>query len=155
MWAGCSDRKADRSLDSIGGDQVLRREKLGHSMRDLGKVAVPESILAKPGPLDPAERALMRRHPFESAHLAHSLGASPAGCAYIMQSRDRYDNLATERCLPAATVGVADAFAAMTARRPYQPSRSPVQALAELRRMSGCQFDPRAVDAACAALAPA
>ena len=41
LWAGCSDRKAVRSLDSIGGDLVLRREKLGHRMRDLGKVPVP------------------------------------------------------------------------------------------------------------------
>jgi diguanylate cyclase (GGDEF)-like protein len=131
---------------------AVREAALAH---DLGKVAVPESILAKPGPLDPAERTLIKRHPFESAHLAHALGASPASCAFVLQSRDRYDDLATERCLPAATVGVADAFAAMTARRPYQPSRSPVQALAELRRMSGCQFDPRAVDAACVALASA
>ncbi|HLL91416.1 MAG TPA: HD domain-containing phosphohydrolase [Solirubrobacteraceae bacterium] len=130
--------------------EVVRAAEL----HDIGKVAIPFEILHKAGPLDEHEWALMARHPTIGARV---LSAAPAltGVAEIVSStHERYDGtgyplgLAGEQIpLAARIVFVCDSYDAMTSKCPYGQSKSDDEALAELRRCAGSQFDPRVVEA--------
>jgi diguanylate cyclase (GGDEF)-like protein len=130
------------------------------SLHDIGKVAIPDQVLNKPGPLDDEEWAFMRRHTLIGERI---LGTAPAlgqAAKLVRSSHERFDGkgypdqLAGDDIpLGARIIAVCDAFDAMTAIRPYRPSMSRKQALAELRRCAGTQFDPTVVDAFCVALA--
>ena len=129
-------------------------------LHDVGKVAVPDEILNKPGPLDEAEWEFIRRHTVIGERI---IGAAPAlsgVAALVRSSHERFDGAGYPDCLAgeeiplgARVVAVADAFDAMTATRSYSAARSPDDAMAELRRCAGAQFDPRVVEAFCAAWA--
>jgi len=130
----------DRRLD------VLR---LGGSLHDVGKIAVNASILQKPGPLDEAELEQIRVHPVAGARLIQDVADFQPALPYVLHHHERWDGtgyphrLRGERIpLEARVLGVADAFDAMTSRRPYRPALSVEQALAELQRCAGTQFDP-------------
>jgi two-component system cell cycle response regulator len=137
----------------LAADEI---ERVRHAteLRDVGKVAVPDAILGKPGPLREEEWAFVRRHPVIGERI---LGGAPAleGVAPLVRSsHERWDGtgypdrLAGEAIpLGARIVAVADAFAAMTAERPYRAARTPAQALVELRDCAGSQFDARVVEA--------
>ncbi|HXN38133.1 MAG TPA: HD domain-containing phosphohydrolase [Solirubrobacteraceae bacterium] len=130
--------------------EVVRAAEL----HDIGKVAIPFEILHKAGPLDEHEWALMARHPTIGARV---LSAAPAltGVAEIVSStHERYDGtgyplgLAGEAIpLAARIVFVCDSYDAMISKCPYGQSKSEEEALAELRRCAGSQFDPRVVAA--------
>ena len=134
-------------------DEVARAAEL----HDIGKVAIPDAILNKPGPLSPREWEFMERHTIIGERI---LGAAPAlgPVARIVRStHERFDgtgypdNLAAESIpLGARIVSVCDAYNAMTSSRPYSKALPPKVALAELRRCAGIQFDPRVVEAFCA-----
>jgi HD-GYP domain-containing protein (c-di-GMP phosphodiesterase class II) len=130
----------DRRLD------VLR---LGGSLHDVGKIAVNASILQKPGPLDEAELEQIRVHPVAGARLIEDVADFQPALPYVLHHHERWDGtgyphrLRGERIpLEARVLGVADAFDAMTSLRPYRPALSVEQALAELERCAGSQFDP-------------
>ena len=139
----------------------IRQIRLGALLHDVGKLAVPDEILAKPGPLDVGEWELMRRHPGAGErYLEPVLERSEAvthGCvetvlAIVRSHHERWDGrgypdrLAGEEIpLGARIVAVADAFQAMTERRPYRSPLSRTAALAELSREAGRQFDPSLV----------
>lgn len=133
-------------------DEVARAAEL----HDVGKIAVPDEILHKPGPLDDSEWELMRQHTIIGDRI---LGAAPAMrpvAEIVRASHERYDGsgypdgLTGEQIpLGARIVSVCDAFHAMTSDRPYQPRLDREGALAELRRCAGTQFDPEVVDAFC------
>jgi len=141
------------SLDAEQLDEVTRAAEL----HDVGKIAIPDEILHKPAALDDDEWALMRQHTIIGDRI---LGAAPAMrpvAAIVRASHERWDGrgypdaLAAEQIpLGARIVSVCDAFHAMTTPRPYQPMRSPEEALAELHRCAGTQFDPDVVEAFCA-----
>lgn len=136
-------------LDEDGVD-ALRVAGLCH---DIGKVAIPEAVLSKPGPLDESERFLMDMHTDDGAYLSERLGTSPRVTAMVRDSHLRFDDPARRPCDPAASMlVVADAYVAMTSKRPYQRTYTPNEALDELRRESGRQFDPRAVRACVSSL---
>ena len=129
-------------------------------LHDIGKLAVPAAILDKPGPLDAAEWASVRRH---TALGEGILGAAPAlgsVAALVRSSHERFDGsgypdgLAGD-AIPLASriVFVCDAFDAMTSTRSYKVAIGEEAALAELRRAAGTQFDPLVVEAFCAELA--
>jgi diguanylate cyclase (GGDEF)-like protein len=130
------------------------------ALHDVGKVAIPDEILNKPGPLDDREWAVMRRHTLVGERV---LGTAPSlvqAAKLVRSSHERFDGqgypdrLAGEDIpLGARIIAVCDAFEAMTAIRTYRPAMSRTEALEELRRCSGTQFDPVVVDAFCAALA--
>jgi HD-GYP domain-containing protein (c-di-GMP phosphodiesterase class II) len=126
-------------------------------LHDVGKVAIPDAILDKPGPLDDAEWAFLRRHTLIGERI---LGAAPALIAagkLVRSSHERVDGsgypdgLAGEDIpLGARIIAVCDAFDAMTSDRPYREAATVTDALAELRQCAGTQFDPRVVDTFCA-----
>ena len=125
-------------------------------LHDVGKIAVPDPILRKPGPLDGGEWDTMRRHPeFGSGMLARIPGLE-AVAIVVRFHHERYDGrgypdgLGGDRIpLASRIVAVCDAYNAMTADRPYRRGGSHEAALAELRAHAGTQFDPQVVDAFC------
>jgi len=131
-------------------------EQVRHAaeLHDVGKVAIPDAILAKSGPLEPAEWDFIRRHTLIGERIVATAPALLAVAAVIRSSHERWDGVgypdgltAEEIPLGARIIAVADAFDAMTSPRPYTAARTPEEAVTELRRCAGSQFDPRVVDA--------
>lgn len=123
-------------------------------LHDVGKLAIPDSILDKPGPLDPEEWELMRRHTIVGERIVASATSLRDVAPIIRSSHERWDGggypdgLAEEVIpLGARIVAVCDAYDAMTTTRPYRGAVSESDALAELRRCAGHQFDPQVVAA--------
>jgi two-component system cell cycle response regulator len=133
------------ALDEIGRAAALH---------DVGKIAMPEAILHKPGPLDDAEWDVMRQHTVIGERiLAAAPSLRPVG-RLVRASHERFDGggypdglAATRIPLGARIISVCDAFDAMRQARPYAASMSQADALAELERCSGTQFDPEVVAA--------
>ena len=121
-------------------------------LHDVGKVAIPAEILAKAGPLDNEEWEFMRRHTIIGERI---LGVAPSmrSVARIVRAtHERFDGTGypdrtagEEIPLGARIVAVCDAYSAMTAGRPYRSTSTHRQALRELRRCAGAQFDPEVV----------
>jgi putative two-component system response regulator len=123
-------------------------------LHDVGKVVVRAEVLLKPGPLSPEERAEMRTHPRAGASLVLPLRNARHLLPYVLLHHERWDGdgypcgLSGESIpIEARLLAVADAFDAMTSERPYRARRPHEEALAELRRESGKQFDPAIVEA--------
>jgi two-component system, cell cycle response regulator len=145
--------EATAMLLQLGHDEV---EQVRHAaeLHDVGKVAVPDAILTKPGPLTEEEWAFIRRHPVIGERI---IGAAPAltrVARLVRHSHERWDGTGYPDALAggeipvgARIVAVADAFDAMTSPRPYSPALTPEAALEELERCAGTQFDPAVVAA--------
>ncbi|MEA2404806.1 MAG: hypothetical protein QOE08_1453 [Thermoleophilaceae bacterium] len=126
-------------------EQAVRAAEL----HDVGKVAVPDSILHKPGPLSEAEWGYMREHTVVGDRILSAAPALETVAKLVRASHERYDGsgypdrlVGDEIPLGARVIAVCDAFHAMTSKRPYRPA-VPVQgAIAELHRCAGHQFDP-------------
>jgi len=123
--------------------------RLGGSLHDVGKIAVNESVLRKSGPLTDEELAQIRTHPVAGARLIEGVEDFRPALPYVLHHHERWDGagyphgLAGEEIpIEARLLGVADAFDAMTSVRSYRPALSVEQALAELQRCAGSQFDP-------------
>jgi two-component system cell cycle response regulator len=126
-------------------------------LQDVGKVAIPDAILTKPGPLDPHEWEFIRRHTLIGERIVSAAPALGGVARLVRSSHERWDGIGypdrlSEQEIPlgARVVGVIDAFDAMTSTRPYSPAVTPAAALAELRRCASTQFDPVVVQAFCA-----
>lgn len=136
----------------------LRTAELVALLHDVGKIRIPAEIIRKPGPLTPAERALIETHTIQGEQMLARVGGLLAEVGRIVRScherwdgRGYPDRLAGEEIpLIARVVCCCDAFDAMTSDRPYRPARSADEALAELRACSGTQFDPAVVKAVAA-----
>jgi two-component system, cell cycle response regulator len=123
-------------------------------LHDVGKLAIPEQLLHKPGPLDAEEWAFVRRHPLIGECI---IGAAPAlapAARLVHATHERFDGsgypdgLAGQQIsLEARIIAVCDAFTAMTFPRPYAPQLTVPEAIAELRNCAGSQFDPAVVNA--------
>jgi putative two-component system response regulator len=127
---------------------------LAAPMHDVGKVAVPDAILSKPGPLSEAEWGYMREHTIVGDRILSAAPALEDAAKLVRSSHERYDGTGypdrlrgEEIPLGARIVAVCDAFHAMTSQRPYRPALSMPEALDELHRCSGAQFDPKVVRA--------
>jgi diguanylate cyclase (GGDEF)-like protein len=137
-------------LDEIALDHLVRAAAL----HDVGKVAIPESILAKPGPLDDDEVAFVRRHTLIGERILLAAPSLAPEAGIVRASHERWDGtgypdgLAGQRIpLSARVVFACDAFEAMTSgERPYRRPVSAELAMEELRRCAGTQFDPRVVE---------
>lgn len=122
-------------------------------LHDLGKLAVPTSVLDKNGPLTPAEWAIMRRHPADSARVIHAVKpwreiATWAGAHHERPDGKGYhQGLAGDAIPPIGRLlAAADAFDAMIADRPYRKGLPTEEAIRRIREERGKQFDPLAAD---------
>jgi HD-GYP domain-containing protein (c-di-GMP phosphodiesterase class II) len=136
----------------------VERVRHASELHDVGKVAIPDAILGKPGPLTEEEWAFVRRHPVIGERIVLAAPALAPVASLVRSSHERWDGAGYPDGLhgdavplSARIVAVADAFAAMTSGRPYRAARTVEEALDELRREAGAQFDPAVVDAWCAA----
>jgi putative nucleotidyltransferase with HDIG domain len=134
--------------------QRLDAVRFGGLFHDIGKIAVPDSILTKPGPLDDEEFAIIKRHPADGAGIVAHFGRLHEAVPLIRHHHERWDGngypdgLAGD-AIPqeACVVGLADAWDAMTTDRPYRAALSIERAAAEVRACRGTQFSPVVVDA--------
>ena len=139
--------------------RVVQRCRLGGWLHDVGKLAVPERTLNKPRPLDDAEWEVMRTHSAVGADIVHRIPVLRQVASAVRHHHERYsgdgypDGLAGHAIpIEARIIAAADAYAAMTADRPYSPARTTQEATAELRRSAGSHFDPAVTDALLAVL---
>jgi putative nucleotidyltransferase with HDIG domain len=128
--------------------------RLGALLHDIGKIGIPESILRKPGPLSAEEATVMQRHPQIGARILEPVPHFAALVPLVRASHERYDGggypdgLAAESIpLGSRVIGVCDAFHAMTEDRIYRKALRHTEAVAEIERCSGTQFDPDCVKA--------
>ncbi|HEX5909823.1 MAG TPA: diguanylate cyclase, partial [Thermoleophilaceae bacterium] len=146
---------AARLADELGmpaeeRDRIVRAAEL----HDIGKVAIPDAILNKPGPLNDEEWQFMRRHTLIGERILMAAPALRPVAELVRSSHERWDGqgypdgLAAEKIpLGARVVTLCDAFEAMVAERPYREAMTEAEALAEIERCSGSQFDPAVVKA--------
>jgi diguanylate cyclase (GGDEF)-like protein len=153
-------------LQSVGRLAVVVGRRLGMNeeeldelrraaeLHDVGKAAIPDAILSKPGPLDQDEIAFMRRHTLVGERILAAAPALAPVAPLVRSSHERWDGTGypdrlagAEISLGARVVAVCDAFDAMVSERPYARALSHHEAVAELRRCAGTQFDPAVVDA--------
>ena len=133
--------------------EAIELTRLAGSLHDLGKLAIPEEILRKPGPLNEAERLVLERHPQIGYRMLDSLGVEPVA-TWVLHHHERWDGngyperkAGGEIPLGARILFVADAYDAMTTDRVYRGRLSHDRAIAELERCAGTQFDPEVVAA--------
>ena len=143
---------------AIGRRIRLSEEELGlirwlGKLHDLGKIGVPDHILDKPGKLTVAERAQIELHPSRGAEMLEPLKFVQRGLAILKNHHERYDGsgypdgLAGDGIpLVARVISVADAFDAMTTDRSYRKAMALQEALAEIKKQRGSQFDPHLAD---------
>ncbi len=133
-------------------DEVVRAGEL----HDVGKMAIPDEILRKPGPLTPEEWAFVRRHTIIAERILSAAPAMQPVAKVVRSTHEHWDGsgypdgiAGKEIPLGARIVSVCDAFDAMITSRPYREARSVEEALEELRACSGTQFDPEVVEVFC------
>jgi diguanylate cyclase (GGDEF)-like protein/PAS domain S-box-containing protein len=129
------------------------------SLHDVGKAAVPDEILDKPGPLNDDEWAFMRRHTLIGERILSAAPALSRAAKLVRWSHERFDgegypDQLAGRAIPLASriIAVCDAYDAMVSDRPYKDRTPEHDARAELRRCAGHQFDPEVVEVFCAVL---
>jgi diguanylate cyclase (GGDEF)-like protein len=140
-------------------DHEVKRIELAAELHDIGKVAIPDSILNKPGPLDSEEWDFIRRHTEIGERIVIAAPSLAFTAELIRASHERYDGTGypdrvarDDIPLGARIIAVCDAYGAMTATRAYSDAVSEAEAIDELRRCSGTQFDPQVVEAFCQAM---
>jgi len=128
-------------------------------LHDVGKLGVPTTVLQKSGPLTEEEFAAIQLHPMRGLEIVREIGFLDEALAGIVHHHERVDGLGYPMGLAgddipefARVIAVADAFDAMTSNRSYRGARSISEAVADLRKWSGTQFDPVLVEAFIAAL---
>ncbi|ODS62238.1 MAG: two-component system response regulator [Arenimonas sp. SCN 70-307] len=150
-------RYAGLIAEALGqSEDEVRTIELGAPLRDIGKLAISDTILRKPGPLTDAEMAEVRRHPALGHELLSGSGSRfvQVGAAIALGHQERWDGSGYPRGLagediplPARIVAVADVLDAMTSPRPWRPAHPFAAAIDFIREGSGTLFDPAVVSA--------
>jgi len=145
------DRLADRMRLPADAKESLRKAALLH---DVGKIAVPDSTLLKPGPLDSGEWEIMRQHVQFGEAIVRGIAQISDAIEPVATHHERYDGTGYPRGLKGDDIpllgrllAAVDAYSAMTLDRPYRKALSHEEAKEELRKGSGSQFDPAVVEA--------
>ena len=136
-------------------EEVRSETELGALLHDIGKISIPDSIINKPGKLDADEWAIMKTHTIEGQKMLDRVGGMLSSVGVVVRaSHERFDGggypdgLAGEAIpLAARIIAVCDSFNAMTTTRSYRQAMPVADAVAEVRRCSGTQFDPAVVEA--------
>ena len=158
QWAHLTTHSSRVSELAVRLGQVLRLEPaelrrlcIAGLMHDVGKLLIPEQLLAKPSKLTDEERRIINRHAVDGAVIARLFGVDRQSSEFI-RYHHQWFNAPNDRMgvvpLGARVLAVADAFVTMVAERPYQAARPISAALEKLRRYSSTQFDPIVVAAA-------
>jgi HD-GYP domain-containing protein (c-di-GMP phosphodiesterase class II) len=143
----------------VAEDQL---EPIHHAaeLHDVGKVGIPDAILNKPAALNEEEWTFMRRHTIIGERIIAGAPSLAQVARLVRSSHERWDGTGypdglrgNEIPIGSRIIGVCDAFDAMVAERPYAAGRSTSEALAELTRCKGTQFDQAVVEAFCAVIA--
>lgn len=139
-----------RSLGLPDGE--IERIRTASLLHDLGKLAIPDEILSKPGELDEPEWRVVAEHPKIGQVVLEQAGALRDAATIVLHHHEWFDGRGyphglrgQEIPVGARIVAVADAYEAMVAGRPYRTAISHEAALAELERQAGIQFDPEVV----------
>ncbi len=126
----------------------------GAFLHDIGKMAIPDKILNKPGKLDPDEVVVMREHCFKGYQIVKKIPFLADACDIIYSHQERFDGSGYPRGLKGMEIplgarifSVADTLDAITSDRPYRGARSLTVARAEIQEWAGRQFDPDVVEA--------
>ncbi len=154
-------RGATLLAQQIGmGAERVEAIRYAGMLHDVGKLGVPTKVLQKTGPLTEEELAAIQLHPMRGLEIVRQIGFLTEALDGIMHHHERMDGKGYPMGLAgdeipefARVIAVADAFDSMTSTRSYRDARSVGEAVAELRKCSGMQFDPVLVDAFIAALA--
>jgi len=140
----------------IRDPQVLDNIRKGALLHDIGKIAIPDAVLKKPGPLTAPEWEKIRRHPALGYGLIKDIKLVPEVGHIILRHHERFDGAGYPGGLKGADIplearifAVSDTLDAITSYRPYRPHRDFRTARDEITRNSGTQFDPAVVDAFC------
>lgn len=148
LYAVATARELDLEEDLV---ELIEQAAAVH---DLGKIAVPDRILLKPGPLNDEERTAMWLHTEIGAQILRQFHLFRSGASIVLHHHEAYDGSGYPQGLAgdaipmgARVVAVADAFDAMTSDRPYRSALSIEEAIARLRAGAGHQWDPAVVDA--------
>jgi HD-GYP domain-containing protein (c-di-GMP phosphodiesterase class II) len=160
------DKYTYRHVESVVfySNLIAEQMKLGMSekrklvyaayLHDIGKINISEEILMKTDPLTEDEWATLKNHPQYAVDIIQNIESLRETKPIVLQHHERYDGKGYPSGLKgdeihylARLLSVADAFDAMTSLRPYQTAKTYKQAIAELKRCSGTQFDPDAVKA--------
>ena len=133
-------------------EEELERIHWAALLHDIGKIGVPDSILRKPGKLTPEEEQNMRLHPEIGARIVKPVAKLSSVAPIIRAHQERYDGQGYPDgikgdCIPqiARIISVVDAYVAMTDERIYRSAMTHTEAVKELKRCSGSQFDPTVV----------
>jgi len=148
---------------AVGLPEVtVMRCRLAGWLHDLGKIAIPDAILTKAGPLDDEEWAVMRTHAEIGESILRRIAGLSDAAAAVRHHHERYDGsgypdglAGDEIPMEARILACADTYSAITVDRVYRAARSGEEAIAELRACAGSQLDPKIVDAAIAVLVAA
>jgi putative nucleotidyltransferase with HDIG domain len=155
---GHSDGVAAYALEigealGLSPEQMVSLEMAAY-LHDIGKIGISEEILLKPGKLTPAEMGQMRHHPLIGANILKPVAFPWPIAPIVRHHHEHFDGrgypagLRNEEIpVLARILTVADAYEAMVADRPYRRGRSQQEAILELRRCAGTQFDPHVVEA--------
>jgi putative nucleotidyltransferase with HDIG domain len=135
------------------GLEQIRIIARGAFLHDIGKMAIPDAILLKPGRLDAAESTIMREHCYRGFQILRKIPFLADASEIVYSHQERYDGFGYPRGLKGEEIplgarlfAVADAFDAITSDRPYRRAQSLQAAREEIARHSGSQFDPQVVD---------
>jgi len=136
--------------------RALESVRRGALLHDAGKMAIPDSVLKKPGPLTPKEWEVIRRHPTLGYGLVRDLKLVPEVGNIILCHHERWDGAGYPKGLQGEAIplearffAVADTLDAVTSHRPYRAPRDFRAARRELVENAGKQFDPKVVDVFC------
>ncbi len=140
------------SRAGIGSERIVNLRLLAY-FHDVGKVCIPDSILLKPGPLDGDERKIMQSHVEIGRRIMNSISDLSQISEWILRHHEWWNGQGyplglkgEEIPVECRLLAIVDAYDAMISDRPYRQAMSKEEAVAELRRCAGTQFDPWLVE---------